>query len=427
MDQEKNGFIIKGNLIYSISKDKMKVVEKGYLIVEKGLSKGVYEEIPEQYRDFELKDYGNAIIIPGLIDLHVHAPQYSYRGTGMDMELLDWLEKNAFPEESKFRDLAYAKEAYQLFVDEMRGNFTTRAAIFATRHEGATKVLMDLLEESGLVTFVGKVSMDRNAPESLVESSPEASTKATSKWLEETMVGYERTKPILTPRFIPSCSDQVMHDLGELQKVYNLPMQSHLSENLAELKWVSELRPDADFYGDAYDKHDLFGDKCRTIMAHCVHSGEKEMNLLKKNGVYVAHCPASNTNIASGIAPISKYLARGIRVGLGTDVAGGHSLSMLRAMSDAIQVSKLFWRLIDQKIKPLKLEQALYIATLGGGAFFGKVGSFEEGYEADLLVLTDENIKSMIQMPSKERLERLVYLGNESNILHKYVAGKQLF
>lgn len=162
-------------------------------------------------------------------------------------------------------------------------------------------------------------------------------------------------------------------------------------------------------------------------MAHCVYSDEEERALMKERGVMVAHCPQSNTNLASGIAPIRKFLDEGLNVGLGSDVAGAFTESIFRAMSDAVQVSKLYWRLVDQNVKPLTIEEVLYLATKGGGAFFGKVGSFEEGYEFDALVLNDETLKTPLTLTVKERLDRLIYLAEDNQIEAKFVRGRRIF
>jgi len=215
--------------------------------------------------------------------------------------------------------------------------------------------------------------------------------------------------------------------LREIQEKYNLPLQSHTSENQAEMEWVERLCPNAEFYGDAYDKFKLFGNDVPTIMAHCVLSGDKELKRIKDNGVFIAHCPQSNTNIASGIAPVRKFLDMGLRCGLGSDVAGGSSESIFRAMSDAIQMSKMRWRLLDSELKPLKFEEAFYLGTKGGGEFFGRVGSFETGYELDAVIINDEPPKHFEQITLKERLERHIYLSAGHDVSHKFVSGTQLF
>ena len=172
----------------------------------------MYEKLP-------VIDYGDRIIIPGFSDMHIHAPQYSYRGLGMDMELLEWLETNTFPEESKFSDLAYAEKSYRIFTENLKQSATTRACIFATVHRQATLLLMDQLEESGLVTLVGKVNMDRNAPDYIREASSEVSAKETEAWIKDVAErAYKNTRPILTPRFTPSCTDELMVELKKSRK-----------------------------------------------------------------------------------------------------------------------------------------------------------------------------------------------------------------
>ncbi|MEE1086922.1 MAG: amidohydrolase family protein, partial [Schaedlerella sp.] len=379
--------VLKGNIVYSVVPEKMEICENGYLVYDNGVVQGVYAELPEQYANDEIEDYGDKLIIPGLVDLHIHAPQYAFRGLGMDMELLDWLNTNTFPEESKMKDLEYAKKSYGTFVENLKKSATTRAVVFATLHRPATNLLMDMLEEAGLATMVGKVNMDRNSPDYLCETTEESAAE-TAAWLKDVMAkGYKNTLPILTPRFTPTCTDELMEELKKLQVEYNLPMQSHLSENFSEIAWVKELCPWSECYGDAYDHFGMFGKDCKTVMAHCVHSTDIEVEKMKENGVFIAHCPESNINLSSGVAPIRRYLELGMNVGLGSDVAAGSTENMFTAMAYAVQASKMRWRLADDSLKQLTADEVFYLATKGGGAFFGKVGTFEEGYEMDAVVL----------------------------------------
>ncbi len=419
-----DNFVLRGNIIYSKNRDELNIIENAYVVCENGSSAGVFSALPDKYKDYELIDYGEKIIIPGFTDLHVHAPQYAFRSVGMDCELLEWLQLHAFPEEAKFADTDYARRAYSMFVDDMRTGYTTRACMFGTLHTDAAIVLMELLENSGLKTMVGKVNMDRNSPDYLREKSVEESLRETERFVQLSK-RFTNTKPVITPRFIPSCTDELMYGLAEIMNKYDLPVQSHLSENPSEIEWVSELCPWSTSYGDAYDKFGMMHGK--TIMAHCVHMTEEELEIMKTRGVFAAHCPESNMNIASGISPASRMLHEGFRIGLGTDVSGGTTLSIPRAMTLAAQCSKLYWRYIDKKYKPLTFENIFYMATLGGGEFFGRVGSFEAGYEFDALVLDDTNIKTTIDFAPRDRLERIIYLGSKHNIASKYVAGNRIF
>ena len=232
---------------------------------------------------------------------------------------------------------------------------------------------------------------------------------------------------MITPRFIPTCSDELMERLGQIAREQGLPVQSHLSENQGEIAWVKELCPWSGFYGDAYDHFGMFGGEVKTVMAHCVWSSKEEQERMKENGVFIAHCPESNTNLSSGIAPIREYLDQGLKVGLGSDIAGGTKESIFFAMAEAIRVSKLRWRLVDNTKGPLTVEEAFFLGTKGGGAFFGEVGSFEEGYELDAVVLDDESIPHPQPLSVRERLERMIYLSDERHITAKYIAGRQIF
>ncbi len=426
MTGDKN-FVLKGNICYSEDRNLLRTVEQGYLVCLEGKSEGVFKELPEQFLNLPLTDWGDNMIIPGLIDLHIHAPQFSFRGLNMDLELLDWLNTNTFPEEAKYKDLDYAKKAYEIFADTMKKSGTTRACIFATIHRPATEVLMDLMEETGLKTMVGKVNMDRNSPEYYCENSAAESERDTAAWLEHVKSRYENVSPILTPRFIPSCTDELMERLSRIQKKYRIPVQSHLSENQSEIQWVRDLCPASRFYGDAYDQFGLFGGNVKTVMAHCVYSTEEEISLMKERGVFIAHCPQSNTNLSSGVAPVRTYLNQKMNIGLGTDVAGGSGESIFRAMVDAISVSKLRWRLLDESLKPVTVEEAFYMGTLGGGSFFGKVGSFLKGYEFDALILDDSGLPHPQPLSLKERLERFIYLSDDRHIKGKFTEGSRIF
>jgi len=216
-----------------------------------------------------------------------------------------------------------------------------------------------------------------------------------------------------------------MEGLGEIQREYGLPVQSHLSENQREIAWVEELVPSAESYGHVYYRNGLFGGAVPTVMAHCVWPSEAEFDLMKQQKIWVAHCPQSNVNLSSGIAPVRRYLDAGIPVGLGSDVAAGVHTSIFRAMVDAIGASKLYWRLVDEDSRPLSLEEAFYLGTRGGGSFFGQVGSFEEGFAFDALVIEDHTL-SKERGSISDRLARVVYLSDERHIRRKFVQGREL-
>ena len=446
MEISERSFILKGHICYTPEAGRLVIRENAFVVCDEGVCRGVFDEVPERYSGLEIIDCTDRLILPGMVDLHIHAPQYPYSGTGMDFELLEWLYKITFPEEMRYAKAEYAAKAYGIFAQAMKQGATTRAVIFGTVHTDSTLILADLMEESGLVSYVGKVGMDRLGPPDLTEKGAAVAAEEARRFIEGTAKrGYRRTKPIITPRFIPCCSDALMRLLGQIRKEYDLPVQSHLSESPEEVELVRGMAQEAAFYGDGYDRFGLFGVDREmsqrepsavtqspivhfpTVMAHCVWSVPEEVQRIKDNGVWIAHCPASNINLASGIAPIRRYLEKKMRVGLGTDVAGGHSDSMFRAVTDAIQVSKLYWRHVDQEAKPLTFPESLYLATKGGGAFFGKVGSFEDGYEFDALVMDDSGMPCARELSVLDRLDRAFYLEmDRTGIMMKFVKGVDL-
>jgi guanine deaminase len=415
--------IYKGNILFTKDKNKFEIIENGFIVVNDGKVVNVYDKLPKEYINTEIIDFKDKLIIPGMNDLHCHAPQFRNLGMAMDKELLPWLNDYTFPEESKYADIEYADKMYKRFVKEVWKKGTTRIAVFATVHKEASIRLMDIFKASGLGAFVGKVNMNINCTDALLEGTKK-SIEDTRDILNMTRNKNDLVKPIITPRFIPSCDSELLKELGNLAIEYNVETQSHLSENLGEIEWVKELQPDAKFYGDAYNRFNLFG-QTKTLMAHCVYSSDEELNLMKNNNVMAVHCPTSNLNVGSGVMPIRKFLDKNMPISLGSDVSGGHDLSIFKMMVYAIQGSKLWWVNSGKKLDFLSLSEAFYIATKGGGSFFGKVGSFEEGYEFDALVIDDSELNhdnySLI-----ERLERFIYIGDDRHILHRYVRGNKI-
>ena len=178
-------------------------------------------------------------------------------------------------------------------------------------------------------------------------------------------------------------------------------------------------------YADTYARYGLFGGDCKTIMAHCIYCPEEEDRIMKEGHVFLAHCPTSNENVIAGIAPAARYLRQGYEIGLGSDVAGGHTLDLFAVMAAAVQVSKLRWRYVDQSQQPLTIPEALYMATAGGGRFFGKVGLFEEGYAFDAVVIDDSTNRNLRSFSALERIERCAYLGG-AKVTEKYVDGHKV-
>lgn len=413
---------IKGNLAFTPKRTGFEVRPRHYLLVADDRIVGLSATLPDDFQDATILDFGDCLVVPGLVDLHVHAAQYGFRGLGMDMELLPWLETYAFPEEAKFGDAVYATRIYRQFAEDLADSATTRAIVWGTIH-AHTEVLFTEMYRCGLGGWIGKVNMDRHAPPALTEDTNQSATD-TRAFIQRLAGRYPQLQPVITPRFIPSCSDNLLLQLGLLSRDYHIPVTSHLSENHGEIAWVRDLMPQSRTYAEAYDQFGLFGSPEPCVMAHGVHPEASDYALLTQRQVTIAHCPNSNLNVLSGLAPIRHYLTAGVAVGLGTDVAGGFSLSIFDAMVDAIRVSKMYQLYIDPAAAPLTVSEAFYLGTRGGGQVFGPVGSFEPGWLADIAVFDDRGIGGGNHFTLSQRLERLVYLHREASLTAKFLAGQ---
>lgn len=411
--------VIKGNILFTKTKDRFEIHPNSYLVAVDGKVEGVYSVLPERLKGVTVHDYKNRMIIPGFVDLHVHAPQFLQMGTGMNKPLLEWLKAYTFDLETKFLDLGFAQAAYQHFVDELIANGTLRACIFATSSAKSTEILFEIIKKAGIGAYVGKVDMDQNGPKELIESTENALVG--TRYLIEHYGNEPRVKPIITPRFAPSCTRKLLDGLGELARQYKVPVQSHVGETKREVEWVRELFPKSKNYLDVYGRSGLLD---RAIMAHGIYMTEEEIEEAKARGVYLIHCPDSNINIQSGIMPLREYLDRGMKLGLGSDVAGGHAIALKEQMVRAIQLSKIR-RFLGESVEPIQLSEAFYLGTKGGGSFFGKTGSFEPGFWLDALVIEDHPLIAETYT-LEERLEKFIYSGERINIIAKYVEGHNL-
>ncbi|QNL43501.1 amidohydrolase family protein [Oscillibacter hominis] len=431
-----NLFALKGAIIHTPDPKRFTIVDDGYLVCQNGLVQGVYEKLPEEFQGIPVRDYTGKLIIPGMADMHIHAPQYGFRGLGMDLDLDSvwntWFETYSLPEESHYADLGYADMAYEKFVGDLLKTTTTRLCIFGTIHRPATELLMDKLAEKGFAAYVGKLNMDRNSIEGLQETTEE-SLSETRKWLEETVNRHPYVKPMVTPRYTPSCTDACMEGLQKLVEEFNVPVQSHLSEGLDEIEWVKELKPEIEFYGQAYDMYGMLGGGVPTVMAHCVYPTDAEFEMMsQRKNLWVAHCPQSNLHSSGSGAPIRRYLEAGVHVGIGCDMAGANTLNLFRAIADATTASKVYWAANERRGDPfaqktyLSLSEAFYIATKGGASFWGKAGSFEEGSLFDAVVIDDSSLADFNQRSVRQRLERVIQQSDDRHVAAKFINGRQV-
>ena len=417
--------ILKGTIVSAPALGRLEITEGGFLTAEEGTITGVFPVLPERYAGAPVKDYGDALILQSLADLHLHAPQYPMLGMGMDLPLLDWLNTYTFPTEARFADPDFARTVYRQLARELIENGTTRVCMFSSLHREATLILMEELERAGVTGYVGKVNMDRNGLPPILQETAEESERETLRWLEQCQ-DFRYIKPILTPRFTPSCTDELMAFLGKLAAERGLPIQSHLSENAEEIQWVKSLHPDCAQYWETYQKYGLWND--RTLMAHCVWSDARERRAMRDAGVTVVHCADSNQNICSGVAPVRAMLNEELKVALGSDIAGGDHLNMFDVVAASIRASKAR-RILDnwEGTDFLTVPEGWYLGTSAGAAFFGEQPGFAPGNSLHAVVLNDGELPQPHPLTAAERLERCVYRRQKDAIRAVWSEGREVY
>lgn len=414
--------ILHGDIVYSENEERLSIHEDSYIAVDRGTVQGIFPGIPEQYRGVPVTDYGRKLIIPAFSDLHIHAPQYAQRGRGMDLLLPDWLRTYTFPEESKFADLGYARQIYSLLADDMIRNGTFHASVFATIHNPATLLLAEILEKRGICGFVGKVNMDRNSPDYLCETT-EQSLRNTEEFLSS-FAADRRVQPILTPRFAPTCSRELMYGLGKLAARYGCGVQSHFVESRWEAAEAVKLFPECSCDTEIYKMTGLL-EHGKSIMAHFIFPSETDLAIAKQYDCVAVHCPDATNNVIAGIAPISDLTEQGVHLAMGTDIGAGQSTAVYKQIASAVKLSKLREFYEGRENGTISFPQAFCMATRGGGSVFGRYGSFEVGDVFDALVL-DGLEDPMTRLSVQDRLERFCYSGDDRNIAARYIAGKLL-
>ena len=411
--------VIQGTIVSAPSLGTLESVEDGFLVAEGGRIAGVWPLLPERFWSVPIEDHRGELIVQAPVDLHLHAPQWPMIGSGADLDLLDWLERYTYPTEARCADAAWARQTAGGLARELVENGTTRACIFSSGHREATRILMEELEWKGITAYVGLVSMDRNCGP--LTQTTRRCIADVRQWLDE-CGGFPHVWPILTPRFVPACTDALMETLGELSSSRGLAVQSHLSESQEEVRWVRRLAPGR-AYWEVYAERGLWHG--RTVMAHCVWSDRRERRAIAESGVTVAHCPSSNLALCSGIAEVRTMLDEGLKVGLGTDIGAGDTLSMFDAAGDAVRASKT--RLIMDGSRPLTAAEAWYLATSAGAAFFGASPGFAPGDPLHAVALDDRELPSPRPLTPEERLERAFYRRQEGAVRAVWSEGRKIF
>ena len=421
--------IFRGRILNPVSYSELEDIPNGALVVSEGkiIEYGKFKDVRSSGN---IVDFEDRLITPGLIDAHVHLPQYDV--VAMDCyELPEWLDNYIFPAEKRFESTEVAREAAIRFFSDLKANGTTTACVYSTVHKDSTDEAFEEAYDSGLRIFMGKVMMDQNSPEFLQEKtrdSVQASEELCKKWhrKDEGRLNY-----VFTPRFAPTCSLELMKEVSKLARKYDAHIQTHLSENRHEIRLVKTLFPDCQNYTHVYESAELLMPK--TIMAHCIYLEDEEISTLRKYSTKVVHCPTSNFFLKSGIFNANRIIDAGLDIGLGSDVGGGSNLSMLKEMSNACNMSKVNCMLSEGKSDSIDSTFAFYLGTMGGAKVLGLeriIGNFSVGKQADFLVLDAAKIDPLRNnkgRKGKEILSQVINRGDDMIVSATFVRGVKVY
>lgn len=405
----------------------LRFIKDGLLLVRDGRVAwfGSWEEghhqIPESIR---VRDYSGKMIVPGFIDTHIHYPQCEMVGAYGE-QLLDWLNKHTFPAEKRYGNIEYAREMSGFFIKQLLRNGTTTALVFGTVHPESIEALFEAAQHINMRLIAGKVMMDRNAPDYLLDT-PESSYTQT-KALIERWHKNGRLLYAITPRFAPTSSPQQLEMVQRLRQEYpDTYLHTHLSENKDEIAWVKALFPERKNYLDVYHHYGMTGRK--SVFAHCVHLEEAEWDCLRDTNSSIAFCPTSNLYLGSGLFNLSNAWKKKVKVGMGTDIGAGTTFNMLQTLNEAYKIMQL------QSYR-LSAYEAFYLATLGGADSLGladSIGNFNIGKEADFVVLepTATPLQQLRYDNSTALIDKLfvmMTLGDDRSIYRTYVDGRLVY
>ncbi|MEM0896929.1 MAG: guanine deaminase [Verrucomicrobiota bacterium] len=375
------------------------------------------------------------VILPGLIDVHAHIPQYPSVAR-RESELLPWLNRYVFPAEQAFRG-GGVREYLEAFFKDLGHHGTTTAMLYGAVWEDSTDLAFRIAEKTGNRAIIGKVMMDVGSygdlgPEDGPEQSLAETERLCEKWhgAADGLLDYA-----VSPRFAVTCTMNLMKGAAAIAEKHECYIQTHLSENQAEIDRVAELFPETGDYTQVYRDAGLLGPK--TVLGHCLHLSGREVRELAEANACIAHCPTSNLFLNSGLIPLKRLRGAGLRIGLGSDVAGGPELNLWQVMRSAIEVQKAR-RFLDDDVPELTPAEAFFLATAGGAEVLGKesaIGQLETGYEADISVFDLRGVlplrgafeKADMDLTGEEVLTLLVYRGQPDACLATFVRGRPTY
>ncbi|XP_043483099.1 guanine deaminase [Leptopilina heterotoma] len=421
-----------GPIIHTNKNEDLIILEEAAVIVQDGIIISILPNPKVEDLTIEpiIRLSQGQFLIPGFVDCHFHAVQLPNIGLGYDSPLLEWLEKYTFPLERKFSNDEFTDRVMDAVVKRTLAMGTTTICYFASLYKEASLILAQKAVKYGQRAFIGKLNMNLPRNDGYYEST-EDSISDTIKFISDVeKLKNPLVKPILTPRFALSCDMNLMKKLGKLAIEMDLPVQTHISENADEVKAVSQVFNEYLSYAKVYDAAGLLTSK--TILAHGVYLTDNELNIIKERESSVIHCPSSNACLKSGICDVRRLKSKGIKIGLGTDVGGGQSPSILDSMKAALTATNNL-SFIKTNYHSLDYKDVFYLATLGGATCLqldDKIGNFEAGKQFDALLIdlnsADSPLDNLINCTLLEKLQRFIYSGDDRNIVQVYVNGRRV-
>ncbi len=416
-----------GAILHALGAQQCEYIANGGLVVRNGrvLFAGQREKAAHLHPSAAVVDYSPAFLLPGLVDAHVHLPQWSIAGLNGG-ELLEWLRTRVFPAEAGYADPNVARLHSAKFFRDALACGTTTMAVYCGPFYTATHEAFRAAAESGVRVVMGRTLMDTGGPPALLASAEQNIAESLQLAADWHLYDAGRLRYAVTPRFALACTPELLRRSGELARHENLPIQTHLAENPIELADVARSFPRHSSYTDVYAQYGLLTD--RSVLAHCIHLSASEQHLLHRHGCTVAHCPSSNRFLQSGVMALRQYMSAGLKTALGTDVGAGYSLSMLHEAKEAVETSKT-WNIIHRSSEEAVLapEEALWLATLAGAEALGigsTTGNFIPGKEADFIAVERPHYCADTDTPG-EVIARLIY--RSPRVLAAYVRGTKLY
>lgn len=382
-------------------------------------------------------------MLPGFIDLHVHAPQWAQSGTALDIPLYDWLHTYTFPLEAKFSDLDFARNVYEDLVGTLLANGTTTALYFATIHKDASLLLAEICVSKGQRGLVGKVVMDDPGqnPAYYRDADCESALADTEQFIlavkRLASAAKQGVYPVVTPRFIPSCTDEVLRGLGELAAKHDTHIQSHCSES----DWAHGYVEKRLGKRDAFALHEFGLLRDKSVMAHCNFLNEEDAALFAETGTAISHCPISNAYFAGSVIPIRRWLAKGVDAGLGSDLSGGFSPSLYDNAKQAVISSRMLEDGVNAALPAedrgvpesrISIGEAFYLATAGGGDSLSlPIGRLEEGYAWDVQIVDTAVPGAKLPIfdtreSQHDIFQKIMYLIRPEHIREVWVQGEKV-